>query len=96
MSYLDAWWLRRPAAAYALAGPPAPTCCNAGAACFPSATAAAFDACAVCSRSEAAAYGHAHPGDIAEPASLSAIQLPRTDYPLIDSLRSVAGAAREV
>ena len=27
-----------------------------------------------------------HPGDIAEAASLSTIQLPRSDYPLFDSL----------
>lgn len=32
--------------------------------------------------------GKPHPGDIAEPSSLSAIPLPRSDYPLWDALPS--------
>ncbi|KAL4859390.1 Protein strawberry notch 1 [Chlorella vulgaris] len=45
-------------------------------------------------RSAAAAYGHPHPGDIAEPASLSAIPLPPSDYPLWDALGGVAAGGK--
>jgi hypothetical protein len=45
-------------------------------------------------RSSAAEHGHPHPGDIAEPSSLSAIPLPPSSYPLWDSLGAVAAAGK--
>ena len=45
-------------------------------------------------RSAAARHGHPHPGDIAEPSSLSAIPLPPSDYPLWDALGGVAAAGK--
>ncbi|KAI7844526.1 hypothetical protein COHA_001884 [Chlorella ohadii] len=45
-------------------------------------------------RSAAAQHGKAHPGDIAEPASLAAIPLPPSDYPLWDALGGVASGGK--
>lgn len=44
--------------------------------------------------STAKEYGREHPGDIAEPASLAAIPLPPSDYPLWDTLGGVAAGGK--